>query len=151
MHRDSEVKVLAHDPGKKSCAPLKGMKRSHQAANPAGEYSTLTKSMPACVVAMEACCGAHHRGGEPADNALRGVQERGRFTRKRCTVSAKRLIGARTHCADHNQLGAIVALRVLPVPTRTTLSTGSTTQRCSCLTRASLISLLEKSKPARAR
>jgi hypothetical protein len=39
MHRDSEVKVLAHDPGKKSCAPLKAMKRSHQAANPAGEYS----------------------------------------------------------------------------------------------------------------
>ena len=61
----SEVSVLRIDLGKTNCS-VAGMSASGQVVlrrrvARAGIVSLLTK-LPASVVAMEACCGAHHVG-----------------------------------------------------------------------------------------
>jgi transposase len=60
-----EIAVLGIDLGKNSCS-LVGLDRTgavvkRRRMRPEG-IPAFTKSMPSCIVAMEACCGAHHLG-----------------------------------------------------------------------------------------
>lgn len=60
-----QIAVLGIDLGKNSCS-LAGLDEAgavikRRRVRPEN-IPAFTKSMPACVVAMEACCGAHHLG-----------------------------------------------------------------------------------------
>lgn len=60
-----EIAVLGIDLGKNSCS-LVGLDRSgavvkRRRMRPES-IPGFTKSMPSCIIAMEACCGAHHLG-----------------------------------------------------------------------------------------
>ena len=60
-----EIAVLGIDLGKNSCS-LAGLDEAGAVAKRRRlrpeNIPVFTRSMPACVVAMEACCGAHHLG-----------------------------------------------------------------------------------------
>src|ERR671932_1668052 len=60
-----QIAVLGIDLGKNSCS-LVGLDQNgavvkRRRMRP-GSIAEFTKSLPACIVAMEACCGAHHLG-----------------------------------------------------------------------------------------
>src|SRR5215203_4282385 len=60
-----QIAVLGIDLGKNSCS-LVGLDQNGAAVKRRrmrpGSIAEFTRSLPACVVAMEACCGAHHLG-----------------------------------------------------------------------------------------
>jgi transposase len=60
-----QIAVLGIDLGKNSCsvAALDGSGRvvKRRRMRP-GSVVNLTRDLPACIIAMEACCGAHHLG-----------------------------------------------------------------------------------------
>jgi len=60
-----QIAVLGIDLGKNSCS-LVGLDQNgavvkRRRMRP-GSIAEFTRSLPACIIAMEACCGAHHLG-----------------------------------------------------------------------------------------
>ncbi len=58
------IAVLGIDLGKNSCSLSGWMRAAGRAAPPMRRETVIAfgAKLPACVVAMEACCGAHHMG-----------------------------------------------------------------------------------------